>query len=377
MKNIAVIGSGTMGLGIAQVFAESGFEVKIYDNNEAQLSKAKLSLEATLDKLLSKAKITQETKAKITEKMTFIADLNEIKDSDLVIEAIVENFEIKNTLFANVESIVQSDCILASNTSSLSITALSGNLKRPSNFIGIHFFNPATLMPLVEIIPPFGADKSLSEQIKNLLLQCGKTPVIAKDTPGFIVNKIARPYYGESIRIYEEGIANFETIDFALKKHGGFKMGPFELMDMIGNDVNFAVSKTVWEQFFYDEKYKPSLTQQRLVQSKKLGRKSGIGYYDYNNPKALLINEDENLTQQIFQRVIAMLVNEAYDALYLQIANEEDIEIAMKKGVNYPKGLLQWGKEIGLKNILQTLDSLFEQYHESRYRASVLLRKLA
>jgi 3-hydroxybutyryl-CoA dehydrogenase len=377
MKNIAIIGSGTMGLGIAQVFAEKGFQVKLYDNNTMNLTRAEVQFDAILEKLLAKSKIDFQKKNEIKKALQFVESLNDLSESDLIIEAIIEDFEIKKILFSQIEPLVSSECIIASNTSSLSITGLAGSLEKASRFIGIHFFNPAALMPLVEIIPGNQTEEKLIEKIKDLLINCNKTPVIAKDTPGFIVNKIARSYYGESIKIYEEGIANFETIDFALKKHGHFKMGPFELMDMIGNDINFAVSKTVWEQFFYDERYKPSITQQRLVQSKKLGRKTGSGYYDYTTSPHLIINEDDTLGQLIFQRVISMLINEAYDTLYMRIANAEDIETAMTKGVNYPKGLLLWGKEIGLKKIVQNLDNLFDTYHENRYRASVLLRKLS
>lgn len=377
MQKISVIGSGTMGLGIAQVAANADCTVVIIDNNASALLKAKQTLETTLLKLVEKNKINEQKKNEILQAITFSENIESTKDSEMVIEAIVENFEVKKNLFLQLESFVSSSCIIASNTSSISITALAGIMKHPQRFIGIHFFNPAIIMPLVEIIPGFITDANTIAKSVDTIAKWGKTTVVCKDSPGFIVNKIARPYYGESIRIYEEGIANIETIDFALKTLGGFKMGPFELMDMIGNDVNYAVTKTVWEQFFFDAKYKPSFTQQRLVQSNLLGKKTGKGYYNYTEPTPLNISEDLNLHTTIFNRVIAMLVNEAYDTLYMQIANEKDIETAMTRGVNYPKGLIQWGLELGLKNILNTLDDLYNQYHEERYRASVLLRRKA
>lgn len=377
MQKISVIGSGTMGLGIAQVAANADCTVIVIDNNASALHKAKQTLETTLCKLVEKNKINDQKKNEILQAITFSENIESTKDSEMVIEAIVENFDVKKNLFLQLESFVSSSCIIASNTSSISITALGGIMKHPQRFIGIHFFNPATIMPLVEIIPGFITDADTIAKCVDTIAEWGKTTVVCKDSPGFIVNKIARPYYGESIRIYEEGIANIETIDFALKTLGGFKMGPFELMDMIGNDVNYAVTKTVWEQFFFDTKYKPSFTQQRLVQSNLLGKKTGKGYYNYTEPTPLNIAKDLNLHATIFNRVMAMLVNEAYDALYMQIANEKDIETAMTKGVNYPKGLIQWGHELGLKNILNTLDDLFNQYHEERYRASVLLRRKA
>jgi 3-hydroxybutyryl-CoA dehydrogenase len=201
---------------------------------------------------------------------------------------------------------------------------------------------------------------------------------VAKDTPGFIVNRIARSYYGESIRIYEEGIADFATIDWAMKTFGGFRMGPFELMDFIGNDINYKVTETVWEQFFYEPRFKPSFTQKRLYEAKFFGKKSGRGYYDYSEgavmPKA---NEDQSLGKMIFERVLCMLINEAADSLYLGLASAEDIDTAMTKGVNYPKGLLKWSDEIGVKNVYDTLNILFKEYNEDRYRPCVLLKRMA
>jgi 3-hydroxybutyryl-CoA dehydrogenase len=192
------------------------------------------------------------------------------------------------------------------------------------------------------------------------------------------VNRVARSYYGESIRIYEEGIADFASIDWALKQFGGFKMGPFELMDFIGNDINYKVTESVWEQFFYEPRFKPSLTQKRLFEAKLFGRKSGKGYYSYaegviaNEP-----NKDEKLGEEIFERVLAMLINEAADSLYLQLATKEDIDLAMTKGVNYPKGLLKWADEIGINKVYTTLANLYNEYNEDRYRPCVLLKRMA
>ena len=198
---------------------------------------------------------------------------------------------------------------------------------------------------------------------------------MTKDTPGFIVNRVARPFYGESLRIYEEGIADFATIDWALKEIGGFRMGPFELMDYIGNDINYTVTETVFTSFYFDPRYKPSFTQKRMMEAGYFGRKSGRGYYDYSKelPKA---DENRDLGKQILWRVLSMLINEAVDALYLNIASKEDIDLAMTKGVNYPKGLLMWADEIGLKNILSQLEDLYSEYKEDRYRPSPLLRRM-
>jgi 3-hydroxybutyryl-CoA dehydrogenase len=280
-------------------------------------------------------------------------------------------------LFQELEMICDDEAILASNTSTLPIVAIGGKLKDPSRVIGIHFFNPAPLMALVEVIPSMLTRDGLADEMKDLMKAWGKVPVIAKDTPGFIVNRVARPFYGESIRILEEGIADEATIDWALKEIGGFRMGPFELMDLIGNDINFAVTSTAFKSFFYDGRYRPSVIQQRLVEGGLLGRKSGRGYYDYSEgaekPEP---NTSRALGEMIVNRVVCLLINSAIDALHFGIASKEDLDLAMTKGVNYPKGLLAWGDERGLENVLHRINELYEDYREDRYRACVRLRRM-
>lgn len=377
MKNVGIIGSGTMGIGIAQVAATSGCEVFLYDANSAQTEKSLVSLKRVLDRLVEKQKISAEKSENIYNRIKFCTELKDLKDCDLVIEAIIENKEIKTNVFQNLEEIISEDCIISSNTSSISITSLSSELKNPKRFIGIHFFNPAPLMPLVEIIPGLLTEKNLAENIFDLMKTWGKIPVIAKDVPGFIVNRIARPFYGEALRIVEENIGTPEQIDEAMRTLGNFKMGPFELMDLIGIDVNFSVTKTVYADYFYDPKYKPSLLQQRMSEAKLHGRKTGKGFYDYSeNAEKPIPKKDEKLYQIIFMRIISMLINEAIEAKRLGIASDEAIELAMQKGVNYPTGLLQWGKEIGYEKISETLQNLYETYQEERYRQSLLLRKM-
>jgi len=231
-------------------------------------------------------------------------------------------------------------------------------------------------MPLVEIIPAVQTSTESLKNAKSIIDSWGKVTVIAKDTPGFIVNRVARPFYGEAIRIYEEGVADFSTIDWAMREIGGFRMGPFELMDYIGNDINYTVTETVFAAFYFDQRYKPSFTQKRMMEAGYFGKKSERGYYDYSKeiPKA---NEDIELGKKILWRILSMLINEAADALFLNIATKEDIDLAMTKGVNYPKGLLAWADEIGIENVLNQLEELYCEYGEDRYRPSPLLRRMA
>jgi 3-hydroxybutyryl-CoA dehydrogenase len=380
---VAIIGSGTMGSGIAQVAATSGCEVKIYDTNLDALAKSKSNLKNTLSKLVEKTKIDEHEKSRIENNISYVHTLGELSHSDLVIEAIIENMEIKRKLFSELENYVSPETILASNTSSLSIASIAASCQKPERVIGIHFFNPAPLMQLVEVIPAVQTSEEVLQKSVEIISDWKKVVAVAKDTPGFIVNRVARPFYSESLRIYEEGVtdlpagqAGFATIDWALKTIGGFRMGPFELMDMIGHDVNYIVTETVFTAFYFDPKFKPSFTQKRLLEAGFLGRKSGRGFYNYNQelPKP---TEDTVLAKTIFERVIVMLINEAADTLFLNIASAKDIDNAMTKGVNYPKGLLAWADELGINWCVEKLDELYNEYHEDRYRCSPILRRMA
>ncbi len=374
-SKIGIVGSGAMGNGIAQVAATAGHTVFVYDTNAQALAKAKSQMQQTLSKLVEKQKISTEKAEAIQSHLVYCNTLNELSTCDLIIEAIVEKLEVKQTVFSELEKLCGANTILASNTSSLSITSIASACLHPEKVIGVHFFNPAPLMPLVEIIGGIASDAAIVANCKDLMLAWGKLPVVAKDTPGFIVNRVARPFYSESLRLLEEGIADIATIDWALKEIGGFKMGPFELMDLIGHDVNYVVTETVWKEFYYDPKFKPALTQKRLLEARFLGRKSGRGFYNYAAgsvwPEP---TKDVELGKTIVGRVVAMLINEAADAFYYAIASKEDIDLAMTKGVNYPKGLLKWADEIGVKEVLNTLQTLNHLYEEDRYRPSMGLK---
>lgn len=374
---IGVVGSGAMGSGIAQVAATAGHKTIVYDTNADALEKAKINLANSVTKLVEKQKITSEKAKEILSLTSYSNSIQDFKDCALIIEAIVENSHVKQEVFKELESITSATCVLASNTSSLSITSIASACKNPEKVIGIHFFNPATLMPLVEIIPGVATDMVIASHCQALINSWGKVTVMAKDTPGFIVNRVARPFYSEALRIYDEQIADMATIDWAIREIGGFKMGPFELMDLIGHDVNYVVTETVWKQFYYDPRFKPSLTQKRLLEANFLGKKSGRGFYDYRVGAILAEpKKDEILGQYIFNRILCMLINEACDTHYLGIASVSDIDLAMTKGVNYPKGLLKWADEMGLPKALNTLNHLYEEYQEGRYRACVLLKRM-
>ena len=373
---ISVIGAGTMGSGIAQVAGTHGCQVNIIDSFPEALENSQSKLKYMLNRLVEKGKINKEQFKSILARIHWTANMDDISNSNMVIEAIVENLEIKQDLFLQMEPMVSDECILATNTSSLSVAKIASVCKLKNRIMGIHFFNPVPLMKLVEIIPTEEANGELLLEVKSILEGWGKSVVTAKDTPGFIVNRVARPYYGEALLIYEDGLADFSTIDWAMKEFGGFRMGPFELMDYIGNDINYSATKAVYDGTNHDPRYKPSATQKKMMDEGLLGRKSGRGYFDYSesavNPEP---NKDEKLGQQIFNRILAMLINAAADALNGTIATRDDIDTAMTTGVNYPKGLLKWADDIGPNSPLEQLKELHTQLGDDRYIASLLLIK--
>ena len=378
-NKVGVVGAGAMGAGIAQIASQAGHQVILYDLSQSTLDESASKLAKIMSRLVEKKRITIEESHEIQGRIVRSTQIDLFEGCDLVVEAVVENLDVKHSVFKQLENIVSSDCIVASNTSSLSITSLAAGCNNPERVVGLHFFNPAPLMPLVEIVPAIQTSEDTPLHLVSLMKNWGKSPVIAKDSPGFIVNRVARPFYGEALRILDEGIADVPIIDTVMRNLG-FKMGPFQLMDLIGHDVNYAVTESVFKSFYCDPRFMPSITQLKLVEAGWLGRKIGKGFYNYANnstDSTTNVEIDSDTEVLIAERIIAMLINEAADAVHYGIASPEDIDIAMQKGVNYPKGLLFWADEWGAEKVVNIIDALKDEYGETRYRCSTLLRKQA
>jgi 3-hydroxybutyryl-CoA dehydrogenase len=377
LGSVGVLGAGTMGTGIAQVAATHGRDVMLFDADHRALSASRENLTRALARQVEKRRLEEKAATEILQRIQPAGGLGDFAQCDCVIEAISEDLDAKKTAFRNLEAVVPSRAVLATNTSSLSITAIAAACKNPERVLGLHFFNPAPVMALVEVVPGLATSQETVERGSALVRTWGKTTVVASDTPGFIVNRVARPFYGEALQILEEGMADVATIDWAMRELGGFRMGPFELMDLIGNDVNYKVTETIFASLYFDPRYKPSVTQKRLVEAGRLGRKSGRGFFDYR-PNAVAPEPDKQpkLGEEIFLRIIVMLVNEAADVVFHRVATVQDVDLAMTLGANYPKGPLRWADELGLDTVLARLAALQEEYGDDRYRPSPLLKRL-
>jgi len=488
---VAVVGAGAMGAGIAQVAAVAGHAVRLLDNRPGAAAQAVAGIRAQLARLADKGKITPEAAQAAADRLSAVESSAGLAGCGLVVEAIVENLEVKRGLFRELEAVCGAGCILATNTSSISVTSIAAGLQRPERLVGLHFFNPAPLMALVEIVSGLATDRELAEALFDTAAAWGKTPVHAKSTPGFIVNRVARPYYAEGLRLLQEGAADCATLDAVMREAGGFRMGPFELMDMIGHDVNFAVTRSVWNAFYNDPRFLPSLIQQELVEAGFIGRKSGRGFYDYREgaerpqpqsaaaaaaPATITVCGDSPLARALadrlqaagvaferresadgrvaeagsavlFQtdgrsatqraaesgiadlvlvdlaldyakasrlavavarqadaaagqtavgllqaagfavsllrdlpglpvmRTVAMLANEAADAVNQGVCDAPAADAAMRLGVNYPRGPLAWADEVGVGTLRTVLSNLAAFYGEDRYRVSPLIQQ--
>jgi 3-hydroxybutyryl-CoA dehydrogenase len=281
IETIGVVGSGTMGSGIAQVLIQEGYKAVLYDITEEIVNQARKTIFARIDRLVEKGKLTNENGEKVKNSLVCTANLSEMKSCQVVIEAAPEKIEIKKEIFEKLENYCSSETLLATNTSSFSVTEIASQIGSPARVAGMHFFNPAPLMPLVEVIKGIQTSQETIDTLYKLAKELNKTPVICEDTPGFIVNRVARPFYNEAIRIMKDQIASPEQIDRILKKAGQFKMGPFELQDLIGIDINFATTASVYKGSFGESRFRPHFYQERMVQSGRLGRKAGGGYFNY------------------------------------------------------------------------------------------------
>ena len=488
---VAVIGAGAMGAGIAQVAAAAGHPVKIFDTRPDAAAQAIVGLRAQFHKLAAKGKISSEAAQAAGARLVAVAQLTDLADASLVVEAIIESLPIKQALYVELETIVARDCIFGTNTSSISVTAIGAALQHPERLAGLHFFNPAPLMALVEVVSGLATDRAVADTLFATAAAWGKTPVHAKSTPGFIVNRVARPYYAEALRLLAEGATDCATLDAVMREAGGFRMGPFELMDLIGHDVNFAVTRSVWNAFFNDQRFLPSLIQQDLVDAGYLGKKSGRGFYDYRagaeipapataaacalpaditvcgesaaahalaqrltaaglpfvrstspdgriaqaDEVVLFVTDGRSATQRAYEsglantvlidlaldygkatrialasaaactpvaldaavgllqaggfkvscladipglavmRTVAMLANEAADAVNQGVCSATAADAAMRLGVNYPQGPLAWAEQIGLPAVRDVLAHLGASYGEDRYRISPLIQR--
>ncbi|HBS1998143.1 TPA: 3-hydroxyacyl-CoA dehydrogenase [Klebsiella quasipneumoniae subsp. quasipneumoniae] len=460
IANVAVIGSGTMGAGIAEVAAAAGHPVLIYDIDHQAIARAIEGIARRLASRVERGKLASEQADALLARLHPAHDLAALADADLVIEAASERLEVKTALFAQLATICAPSTLLTSNTSSISITAIAAGVKHPERVAGLHFFNPAPVMKLVEVVSGLATSAEVVEQLCQCVSGWGKRPVRCRSTPGFIVNRVARPFYAEAWRALEEQVAAPEVIDAALRDGGGFPMGPLALTDLIGQDVNFAVTCSVFNAFWQDRRYLPSLLQQELALAGRLGKKSGHGVYRWpaevrtaalppvahgaqsvitisdsvTELDELLLLETEGETAlalsvkhrrpvvvydlcasdtvvlaaaatnapaatdkavHYFQqqgknvlriadypgllvwRTVAMLINEALDALQKGVASAQDIDTAMRLGVNYPQGPLAWGDSLGWRRVLRLLENLHHHYGEERYRPGSLLRQKA
>ncbi len=407
-QKIAVLGAGTMGAGIAQLAAQSGYDVLLYDVKGELVERGLGNIKAALQSRVDKGKMPADEMQAAIQRISTTTQRDDAAGSAVIIEAAPEDLALKREIFSSLSKLCPPDTILATNTSSLSVTAIAASAERAERVVGMHFFNPATVMPLVEVVAGSSTSPDVVGSVSRLASSMGKTPVLAADMPGFIVNRVARPFYGEALKMLGEGSATIPQIDAAIRA-AGFRMGPFELMDLIGIDINFAVTKSVYEAFFGESRFRPHPIQQRMVEAGNLGRKSGRGFYDYEGGEkgepapAQIVNIPHKrnglflppqLTQdflsrgeiklapedeaqgEIIARILAMIMNEAAFAVGEGVASVRDIDTAMKLGTNYPKGPLKWADQIGLDRVYAVLKGLQDAFGEERYRPAPVLWQL-
>ena len=384
IARIGVLGAGTMGAGIAQVAAEAGIDVQLHDPLPGAVGRARTLIAAFLTRKVEKRQLSADTAAVALKRIHEATDFEALAEADLVIEAIPEDLELKRDAFRRLDAAAPLTTILATNTSSLSVAQIALATAHPERVLGMHFFNPVPAMALVELIPGPLTDPAVTDAALEAVRRLGKTAVMAADTPGFIVNRVARPFYLEALRIVGEGSAGIEQVDAAMRAVG-FRMGPFELVDAIGADVNLAVSQSVFESFSHEPRYAPHPIQEALVTAGRLGRKTGGGFYDYAADGArgapwtgLGDGASQPMAAEaIAARILATIVNEAASAVADGVATPDAVDLAMRLGTNYPQGPLAWGEQLGLASVVRTLDELHARQPDGRYAVVPLLRSLA
>jgi 3-hydroxybutyryl-CoA dehydrogenase len=388
IERLGVVGAGTMGAGIAQVAAQAGFPVVLYDVEQRFVERGQQSIQGSLERAVQRGRLPAEERDALLQRVQPTTDFERLGECQFVIEAVPEDLKLKGDVFQRLDKACPPESLLVSNTSSLSVTEVGRASGRPHNVVGMHFFNPPPAMQLVEVVRSELATPEAVDATVDIARKMGKTPVVCLDTPGFIVNRVARPYYLEALRIFGSGQAGVAEIDQALEQ-AGFRMGPFKLMDLIGLDVNFAVTTSVFEQRFGEERFRPHLVQQRLVRAGRLGRKTKLGFYDYSaEPPTPTLDGGQAGPEApgpwdrwphgwIVARVLSALVNEAYFALGEGVASAEGIDTAMRLGTNYPRGPIAWGDEVGLPLVLETLLALDDWYRDGRFAPAPRLRARA
>jgi 3-hydroxybutyryl-CoA dehydrogenase len=383
---IGVLGAGTMGSGIAQLACRSGARTLLHDPIPQALERGTARARDGLAKEVAKGRLSAEEADAATKRLQSVDDLAAFASCELVIEAVPERLDLKHDLYRQLSEIVGERCVLATNTSSLLVTAIAAGATHPERVVGMHFFNPAPIMRLLEVI----AGEQSSEEALALAHATGeamgKTVIRAHDGPGFLVNRCNRPFGLEALRLLQERIADIETIDRIVRMEGGFRMGPFELMDLVGIDTGFEISKSFFEQSFYEPRWQPSPISARYVAAGLHGRKTGRGYYDYSSdpyrppdpdpPEGGADAKVQPALDGVLGRILCQVINECAFALGEGVGSAQDIDTGMVLGLNYPRGPLAWADEIGLDHVLAVLDGLWEEYREERYRAAPELKRL-
>ena len=377
--DVGVVGTGAMGAGIAQVAAVAGHDVHLHDIGPNRAAAAAEGLAQRLTDLAAKDRMTADAARAAADRLHVVADLADLPPCELVVEAAIEDLAVKRSVFTELGRLQAPTTLLATNTSSLDIDAIAEAVHDPERVLGLHFFNPAPVMRLVEVVHGSASAQTYLDFAADLVASWGKTPVHCASTPGFIVNRVARPFYGEGQRMLQEGLADAATIDACLRS-AGFRMGPLELTDLIGQDVNLAVGTSVWERTGNDPRYAPVQLQRDLVAEGRLGRKTGRGIYAYaSDGHPTDAAPDERLVAELVggpvrtdpvARTVAMLVNEAVDLVHRGEATPEDVDTAMVLGTSYPKGPIAWGRELGHARVRRILGELDDAYPGGRYRPS-------